>query len=179
MIQVITNTRCDYSWQQYNIFIYELYMDNNNIHNIIVIILVALIVWQLYTYIVSNSKEHFTQKILSSCPKSKNCDAVWPTYHNVGYNGCNNVLWHYQSPRMILKDYSLSCKQEKSVPSGLMSELTESYNPNLIVGAIGDNILGSDANVNKYESPITSGTIVPPSGCDCSTAIERNAISGN
>jgi len=114
-----------------------------------------------------------TAKIDPNCISTNNCDATWPTYHNKGACGCKDLSWHKHDPKLNVNDNSM-CPKSGCSPMGVASEFTESYNPDLLVGAISDNILGMDSGAQKYLSPNVSNSIISPS-CDCSNDLMKFA----
>ena len=79
-----------------------------------------------------------------------------------GNPGANNVygdmMWHKESPKMIMEDNCLSCKQfqpEKTFnePSGIASSFTSAYDNGMIIGALSDQTMMSSDVGQLDDSP--------------------------
>lgn len=96
----------------------------------------------------------------------------WDVKSNPGANNVyGDVMWHKQSPKMILEDNCINCKQfqpQKSFnePSGVASSFTSSYDNGMVIGALSDQTMISDDmgqldNTPRQYSPQMSSGLPP------------------
>lgn len=75
----------------------------------------------------------------------------WQTKHNPGANGTyGDMMWHKQSPRMILEKNCLNCNQynptnDFNEPMGMSSPLTSSFDEEVVEGAFADQKILDDS----------------------------------
>lgn len=74
----------------------------------------------------------------------------WDVKANPGANNVyGDMMWHKESPKMILEDNCISCNQfqpQKSLnePTGISSSFTSAYDNGMVIGALSDQSMMSD-----------------------------------